>query len=85
MELGLLVWAVVGLLAGGLAGVGATRGSYGILGDMLLGLLGSFLATLLLELLRLSSHPASFASIIVALGGAAAAILAQRQLWPPGV
>jgi uncharacterized membrane protein YeaQ/YmgE (transglycosylase-associated protein family) len=85
IDLGVVVWAVVGVGAGWLAGLVMGRGGYGVLGDLLLGLLGSFVATLLFEGLGLSSHPASFASIMVAFVGAAGVIFAQRHMWPPGV
>ncbi|MFB3816764.1 MAG: GlsB/YeaQ/YmgE family stress response membrane protein [Candidatus Methylomirabilales bacterium] len=83
MDVRLLVWALVGILAGCLARAAATRGSYGLLSDLLLGLLGSSVATVLFELFRLSSGPASLAAILVALAGAAVVIAAQRRLWPP--
>jgi uncharacterized membrane protein YeaQ/YmgE (transglycosylase-associated protein family) len=40
---GILAWIVVGIIAGWLAGVVMSGGGYGILGDMLLGLVGALI------------------------------------------
>lgn len=40
---GLIAWLVVGLIAGWLAGVVMKGGGFGILGDLVVGLIGSFL------------------------------------------
>ena len=40
---GVITWLVVGLIAGWLAGLMMKGGGYGILGDIIVGLIGSFL------------------------------------------
>ncbi|CAA9566752.1 MAG: hypothetical protein AVDCRST_MAG73-4256 [uncultured Thermomicrobiales bacterium] len=47
-DFGFIGWAVLGILAGWLAGV-VTRTDRGILGDLLLGLAGAFVAGLIVD------------------------------------
>lgn len=41
--MGLLAWLIVGLIAGWLAGMVMKGGGYGIVGDILLGIVGAFI------------------------------------------
>jgi uncharacterized membrane protein YeaQ/YmgE (transglycosylase-associated protein family) len=52
----LLIMLIVGCVAGWLAGL-VTRGSgYGIIGDIIIGLLGAFVGSYLLQALKISIH-----------------------------
>jgi len=44
---GIISWLVVGLIAGWLAGVAMKGGGFGLLGDIIVGLIGSFVGGLL--------------------------------------
>ncbi len=82
MNLGLLVvWVVVGLVAGRLAGFVMKGGGYGLTGDMLLGLVGSIVGSWIFGLLGISPGAGMFALVVVAFMGASIAIAAQRQFW----
>jgi uncharacterized membrane protein YeaQ/YmgE (transglycosylase-associated protein family) len=68
MEFGMFVsWVVVGLLAGWLAGFVMKGGGYGLIGDLVLGLVGSVVGL--------------FPTVLVAFVGAVLVIVAQRKVW----
>ncbi len=82
MNLGLLVmWVVVGLMAGWLAGFVLKGGGYGLTRDMFLGLVGSIVGSWIFGLLGISPGAGMFALVVVAFVGAALVIAAQRQFW----
>lgn len=65
----LLAWLVVGLIAGWLAGQVMSGGGYGIIGDLIIGLVGAFLGGLIVS--QFSGKSFGFiGSIIVAFIGA---------------
>ncbi len=76
-----VMWVVVGLIAGRLAGYILTEGGYGQTGDLILGLAGSVVGSGLFLLLGLSPDAGWVVSVVVAFIGAAAVILAQRKFW----
>jgi uncharacterized membrane protein YeaQ/YmgE (transglycosylase-associated protein family) len=59
---GLLAWIVVGAIAGWLAGQVMSRGGYGLLTDIVVGLIGAFVGGLLLLLLILAPRPVCLAA-----------------------
>ena len=82
MDFGMFVmWVVVGLVAGWLAGFVMKGGGYGLTGDMLLGLVGSIVGSWIFWALGFSAGAGLFALAVVAFLGAAAVIGAQRQFW----
>lgn len=82
MNLGMFVmWIVVGLVAGWLAGFVMKGGGYGLTGDLVLGLAGSIVGSWIFWALGFSPGAGLFASAVVAFLGAAAVIGAQRQFW----
>jgi uncharacterized membrane protein YeaQ/YmgE (transglycosylase-associated protein family) len=82
MTLGLFVmWVVVGLVVGWLAGFIMKSGGYGLKGDLILGLVGSILGSWLFWALGISPDAGVVALGVVAFIGAAIAIVAQRKLW----
>jgi uncharacterized membrane protein YeaQ/YmgE (transglycosylase-associated protein family) len=78
----LAVWVLVGLLAGGLAGAISRSGSYGPIGDVLLGLVGSFAAGTIFRTLGVMPGAGRLTVSVVACLGAAGVLAAQRKLWP---
>jgi uncharacterized membrane protein YeaQ/YmgE (transglycosylase-associated protein family) len=76
-----LMWVVVGLIAGWLAGYVMQEGGYGQTGDLILGLAGSMVAGGLFLLLGVSTDAGWVVSVVVGFIGSAAVILAQREFW----
>jgi len=76
-----LMWVVVGLIAGWLAGYVLKEGGYGRIGDISLGVLGSSVASGLFLYLGVSQGAGLVVSVVVAFIGAAALIFAQHELW----
>jgi uncharacterized membrane protein YeaQ/YmgE (transglycosylase-associated protein family) len=68
--MGFLAWIIVGLIAGWLAGQVMKGGGYGILVDIILGLLGGLLGGWLFGQLGIWSGGGMVGSIIVAFIGA---------------
>jgi uncharacterized membrane protein YeaQ/YmgE (transglycosylase-associated protein family) len=73
----LLWWVIVGLIAGFLASV-VMRGGYGILGDIIAGIVGSFIGGWLFGVLGISAGGGLLGSIIVAFVGACILIAILR-------
>jgi uncharacterized membrane protein YeaQ/YmgE (transglycosylase-associated protein family) len=63
-------WLVVGLIAGFLASLVMRGGGYGIVGDIVVGIIGAFLGGWLFSLLGVSAGGGLVGSIIVAFVGA---------------
>ena len=82
MDFGMFVsWVVVGLLAGWLAGFVMKGGGYGLIGDMVLGLVGSVVGGWIFRALGFSASGGWMAMVGVAFVGAVTLIYAQRMLW----
>jgi len=82
MESGMFVsWVVVGLLAGGLAWIMMKDGGYGLVGDLVLGLVGSVVGGGIFWALGVSAGGGLFPTVYVAFAGAVIAIVAQRKVW----
>ena len=77
---GLLAWLLVGLVAGWLAGHFMKGGGYGLVGDIVLGIIGAFVGGLLFSLLLPGSNVGLLGSIIVAFIGAVLLIALVRAL-----
>ena len=82
MEFGMFVsWVVVGLLAGWLAGFAMKAGGYGLIRDMVLGLVGGVVGGWIFRALGVSVSGGIFPTVLVAFVGAVIVIVAQRKLW----
>jgi uncharacterized membrane protein YeaQ/YmgE (transglycosylase-associated protein family) len=79
---GIIPWLIVGLLAGWLAGLFMRGGGYGIILDIVLGLVGSFVGGLLFGLF-VEGDFGFWGSIGVAFVGACILIAIGRVLAPP--
>src|SRR5438874_11061828 len=66
----LIWWLIVGLIAGFLASIVMRGGGYGIVGDIIVGLIGAFIGGWLFSLLGVGSGGGLIGSIIVAFIGA---------------
>jgi uncharacterized membrane protein YeaQ/YmgE (transglycosylase-associated protein family) len=76
-----LVAVVVGLVAGWLAQYVMRGGGYGLIGDVLLGVGGSFVGGWLFYMLGITPGSGWFAMVAVAFVGAVSLIFAQRMLF----
>lgn len=80
----ILGWLVIGLIAGWLASMIMGRGGYGIVGDIVVGVVGAFIGGFVARLLNLggpsATDPISWASFIFALIGAIILIAVLRAL-----
>ena len=76
----LLYFLLIGLVAGWLAGLLVKGGGFGIVGDMVMGVLGAFLGGFLFNSLGLSAGGGMLGSIIVATIGAIVLILLLRLI-----
>ena len=65
-----LVWIVVGLIAGWLAGQVMKGGGYGVLVDIILGILGGILGGWIFGMLGIGSGSGIIGSLVVAFIGA---------------
>ena len=77
---GLLAWLVVGLIAGFLASMVMRGGSYGIVGDIIIGIVGAFIGGLIASLLGFGGSAGFVGSIIIAFLGACILIAILRAV-----
>ena len=77
---GLIAWLVVGLIAGWLAGVFMKGGGYGVVGDIVLGIIGAFVGGFIFSILLPGSSAGLIGSIVVAFIGAVILIALARAL-----
>jgi uncharacterized membrane protein YeaQ/YmgE (transglycosylase-associated protein family) len=77
---GLIAWLVVGLIAGWLAGQFMKGGGYGIVGDIVVGIIGAFVGGLLFSFLMPGAAAGFWGSIVVAFIGAVILIALIRAL-----
>ena len=75
-----VMWVVVGLMAGWLAGIVMKGGGYGLIGDIVLGLVGSIVGSWIFGALGVYPRAGMLAAVVVAFIGAVIVILAGRAL-----
>ena len=80
---GLLWWIIVGLIAGALAGMVMRGGGFGIVGDIIVGILGAIIGGFLAGLLGIGSSNI-IVSIIIAFIGACILIAILRAVSGSG-
>jgi uncharacterized membrane protein YeaQ/YmgE (transglycosylase-associated protein family) len=78
---GIISWLVVGLIAGWLAGLFMRGGGYGIVGDIVLGLIGAFLGGFLTSLF-VEGDAGFWGSIFISFIGACVLIAVARAISP---
>jgi uncharacterized membrane protein YeaQ/YmgE (transglycosylase-associated protein family) len=77
---GIIAWLLVGLIAGWLAGQFMKGGGFGLIGDIVMGIIGAFIGGLLFAFLLPGSSVGMLGSVVVAFIGAVVLILAIRAL-----
>lgn len=75
---GFLAWLVVGLIAGFLASMIMRGGGYGMIGDIIVGVIGAFIGGLVMSLLTPDATYGFWGSIVVAIIGACILIALLR-------
>jgi len=81
MTVSALVWfLIIGLIAGWLAGKVMRGGGFGVIGDMIVGVIGAFLGGWLFSLLGISAGGGLIGSIIVAFVGALVLLFLLRLI-----
>jgi uncharacterized membrane protein YeaQ/YmgE (transglycosylase-associated protein family) len=77
---GIIAWLLVGLVAGWLAGQFMKGSGYGLIGDIIMGVIGAFVGGLLFSFLLPGSSVGLIGSIVVAFIGAVVLIALIRAL-----
>ena len=77
-----VMWVLMAVLAGLVAGFVMKRGGYGRGWDVALGFIGSVVASWIFQSRWVSPDPGMVAVILVAAVGAAGLIVAQRTIFP---
>jgi len=77
--MGFIAWIIVGLIAGWLAGMLMKGSGYGLIGDLILGLIGAIVGGWLFSIILPSAEPSGLiGSIIVATIGAVVLVAIVR-------
>ena len=76
----IIAWIVIGAVAGWLAGVLVKGGGFGLLGDIVVGIVGAFVGGWLAGVLHISIGGGFIASIITATIGAVILIVVLRLI-----
>lgn len=77
---GIIVWLVIGAVAGWLAGTLLKGGGFGLIGDIVVGIIGAFIGGWLAGVLGINIGGGLIASIITATAGAVVLILVLRLI-----
>ena len=77
---GIIIWLIVGAIAGWLAGVILKGGGFGLVGDIIVGIIGAFIGGWLAGVLGISIGGGLIASIITATIGAIILVLLVRMI-----
>jgi uncharacterized membrane protein YeaQ/YmgE (transglycosylase-associated protein family) len=76
---GLIIWLIIGLIAGFIANR-IMHGGYGLVGDIIMGLVGAFIGGLIVNLLVPDANLGFISSIIVSIIGACILIALLRAV-----
>jgi uncharacterized membrane protein YeaQ/YmgE (transglycosylase-associated protein family) len=77
---GIIVWLIIGAIAGWLAGTLVKGGGFGLIGDIVVGIVGAFLGGWIAGLLHIDIGGGLISSIITATLGAVILILLLRMI-----
>jgi uncharacterized membrane protein YeaQ/YmgE (transglycosylase-associated protein family) len=78
MAHGLIAWLIIGVIAGWLAGMLVKGGGFGLIGDIVVGVIGAFIGGWLAGVLHISIGSGLISSIITATIGAVLLIFILR-------
>jgi uncharacterized membrane protein YeaQ/YmgE (transglycosylase-associated protein family) len=76
----LIIWLIVGAIAGWLAGMVVKGGGYGLIGDIVVGIIGGFIAGWLLPRLGIAIGGGFIAAIINSFIGAVILLIVLRLI-----
>lgn len=77
---GIIMWLIIGAIAGWLAGKLVKGGGYGLIGDVVVGIVGAFIGGWLAGVLGLNIGGGLIASIVTATVGAILLIVILRMI-----
>ena len=77
---GIIVWLIIGAIAGWLAGLLVKGGGFGIIGDIVVGIVGALIGGWLAGVLGISIGSGFIASIITAVIGAVILLVILRAI-----
>jgi uncharacterized membrane protein YeaQ/YmgE (transglycosylase-associated protein family) len=80
MEYGIIAWLVIGAIAGWLAGQVVKGGGFGLIVDIIVGIVGAVIGGFLAGVLGISTGAGLIGSIIVAFVGAVILLLILRLI-----
>lgn len=80
MQHGLIVWLIIGALAGWLAGIIMKGGGFGLIVDIIVGIVGAFVGGWLASVLHIHIGGGFFSSLIVAVIGAVVLLFLIRLI-----
>jgi len=80
MAHGIIAWLIIGAIAGWLAGTLMKGGGFGLIGDIVVGIVGAFIGGWLAGVLGIGIGGGLIASIITATAGAIVLILLLRLI-----
>jgi len=80
MEYGIIAWLVIGAIAGWLAGQVVKGGGFGLIVDIIVGIVGAVIGGFLASVLGISTGAGLIGSIIVAFVGAVILLLILRLI-----
>ena len=78
MAHGIIAWLIIGVVAGWLAGLLVKGGGFGLIGDIIVGVIGAFIGGWLAGVLHISIGSGLISSIITATIGAVVLIFILR-------
>jgi uncharacterized membrane protein YeaQ/YmgE (transglycosylase-associated protein family) len=76
---GLIVWLVIGAVAGWAAGSLVKGGGFGLIGDIVVGIIGAFIGGWLAGMLHINIGSGLISSIITAIAGAVILLFVVRM------
>ncbi|AKJ68994.1 MAG: GlsB/YeaQ/YmgE family stress response membrane protein [Burkholderiales bacterium] len=80
MEHGFIAWLIIGAIAGWLAGILVKGGGFGLIVDIIVGIVGAFIGGWLASLLGISVGSGFIGSIIIAVIGAVILLFVIRLI-----
>ena len=77
---GIIIWLIIGAIAGWLAGLLVKGGGFGLIGDIVVGIVGAFIGGWLAGVLGVSIGSGLIASIVTAVIGAVILLVIIRAI-----